>query len=233
MFGPDIGEEEKMGIIPRACRHIFQYISRCSDGTEFTIKCSFLEIYKEIIKDLLNPKNSNLKIRESPQRGVWVEGLTELFVTCEQDVLDLLRMGERFRKVASTKMNATSSRSHSLFILQLTQKSPDGSTKTGKLNLADLAGSEKISKTGATGETLEEAKKINLSLSALGNCINALSTRSKHIPYRDSTLTFILRESLGGNSKTTLLIACSPHVVRICQYCFHRHIAPSNNLPRL
>lgn len=218
MFGPDVGEEDTMGIIPRACRHIFQYIARCTDGTEFTIKCSFLEIYKEVIKDLLNPKNSNLKIRESPHRGVWVEGLTELFVTCEQDVIDLLRMGERFRKVASTKMNATSSRSHSLFILQLTQKSADGSTKTGKLNLADLAGSEKISKTGATGETLEEAKKINLSLSALGNCINALSTRAKHIPYRDSTLTFILRESLGGNSKTTLLIACSPHVVRLRFY---------------
>jgi kinesin family protein 5 len=109
-------------------------------------------------------------------------------------------------------MNAVSSRSHSLFILSVHQKAPDGSTKQGKLNLADLAGSEKIGKTGATGETLEEAKKINQSLSALGNCISALTKSKKaHVPYRDSKLTHILRESLGGNCKTTLLIACSPH----------------------
>lgn len=108
-------------------------------------------------------------------------------------------------------MNATSSRSHSLFTLILQQKSPDGSIKTGKLNLADLAGSEKVGKTGAAGETLEEAKKINQSLSALGNCINALTKQKRgHVPFRDSKLTFILRESLGGNSKTTLVVNCSP-----------------------
>jgi kinesin family protein 5 len=112
-------------------------------------------------------------------------------------------------------MNETSSRSHSLFTITILQRWPDGTTKTGKLNLADLAGSEKVNKTGATGDTLEEAKKINQSLSALGNCIMAL-TKSKrsHIPYRDSKLTHILRESLGGNSKTTLLITCSPDLVR-------------------
>jgi kinesin family protein 5 len=107
-----------------------------------------------------------------------------------------LKMGEKYRAVSSTKMNAVSSRSHSLFIITLQQKSPEGSTKEGKLNLADLAGSEKVGKTGATGDTLEEAKKINQSLSALGNCINALTQAKKtHIPYRDSKLTFILRVS--------------------------------------
>eukprot|EP01116_Phalansterium_solitarium_P019056 TRINITY_DN5222_c0_g1_i2.p1 TRINITY_DN5222_c0_g1~~TRINITY_DN5222_c0_g1_i2.p1 ORF type:complete len:836 (+),score=380.20 TRINITY_DN5222_c0_g1_i2:131-2638(+) len=213
MFGPDItANSELKGIIPRATQHIFKHISKDRDGIEFTIKCSFLEIYKEVIKDLLNPRGTNLKVHESPSRGVWVEELTEQYVTCEQDVLDLLKLGEKFRATSATSMNAESSRSHSLFILQLTQKSPDGSSKSGKLNLADLAGSEKVGKTGATGETLEEAKKINQSLSALGNCINAL-TKSKrgHVPYRDSKLTHVLRESLGGNTKTTLLIACSAH----------------------
>src|SRR3989338_6816592 len=108
-------------------------------------------------------------------------------------------------------MNQVSSRSHSLFILILHQKLPDGSTKMGRLNLADLAGSEKVGKTNAVGNTLEEAKKINQSLSALGNCISAITKGLKHIPYRDSKLSFILRESLGGNTKTTLLVCCSPH----------------------
>jgi kinesin family protein 5 len=216
MFGPDISVPELKGIIPRSCEQIFKYIERDNSGTEYTIKCSFLEIYKETIRDLLSPGNDNLKVRESPSRGVWVQDLTEQFVTCEEDIIELLKMGEKYRAVSSTKMNAVSSRSHSLFIITLQQKSPEGSTKEGKLNLADLAGSEKVGKTGATGDTLEEAKKINQSLSALGNCINALTQAKKtHIPYRDSKLTFILRESLGGNSKTTLLIAASPHPFNI------------------
>ena len=155
-------------------------------------------------------------MRETPEKGVWVEGLKEEYVTCEEDVINLILLGEKYRAVSSTKMNASSSRSHSLFILSLHQKSKDGSTKEGRLNLADLAGSEKVNKTGATGETLEEAKKINQSLSALGNCINALTKAKKgHVPYRDSKLTFILRESLGGNCKTTLLVACSPHIFNL------------------
>eukprot|EP00011_Vannellida_sp_DIVA3-517-6-12_P013032 CAMPEP_0114620886 /NCGR_PEP_ID=MMETSP0168-20121206/8952_1 /TAXON_ID=95228 ORGANISM="Vannella sp., Strain DIVA3 517/6/12" /NCGR_SAMPLE_ID=MMETSP0168 /ASSEMBLY_ACC=CAM_ASM_000044 /LENGTH=1105 /DNA_ID=CAMNT_0001832083 /DNA_START=33 /DNA_END=3346 /DNA_ORIENTATION=+ len=223
MFGADLIQENLKGIIPRACKHIFNHIAEDTVGTEYTIKCSFLEIYKEVVRDLLNPASntskSGLRIRETPDKGVWVDGLQEEYVTCEDDVLQLLLRGEQFRATSSTDMNATSSRSHSLFILTLHQKSPDGSTKEGKLNLADLAGSEKIRKTGATGNTLEEAKKINQSLSALGNCINALTKqggkRKVHVPYRDSKLTFILRESLGGNCKTTLLIACSPHVFNL------------------
>lgn len=180
----------------------------------FTLRVSFLEIYREQVKDLLQPSATNLKVRETPARGVWVEGLTEQYVTTEAEVLECLRQGERARSTSSTLMNDTSSRSHSLFVLTVVQRLPDGSTRTGKLNLADLAGSEKVGKTGATGATLEEAKKINQSLSALGNCINALSSSGgapTHIPYRDSRLTFILRESLGGNTKTKLIVCASMH----------------------
>ncbi len=138
-------------------------------------------------------------------------------MTNEAEVLDLLARGEKQRSTSATGMNETSSRSHSLFVLTVTQRLKDGSTRTGKLNLGDLAGSEKVGKTGATGTTLDEAKKINQSLSALGNCINALTKDGDrgHVPYRDSKLTFILRESLGGNTKTTLIVACSPHVFNV------------------
>lgn len=212
MMGPDIVSDEQCGIIPRACKFIFEHVNKNPEHCEFRVTCSFLEIYKEVIKDLLNPKGINLKVRETPTRGVWVDDLSETPVRSHLEVLALLHKGESQRAVASTNMNSVSSRSHSLFILTVSQKTQDGATKIGKLNLADLAGSEKVGKTGASGETLEEAKKINQSLSALGNCIMALTKNKKqHIPYRDSKLTFILRESLGGNTKTTLLIACSPH----------------------
>lgn len=213
------GAPETRGIIPRACSQLFSHIEQDNSGTEFTIKCSFLEIYRETLRDLLDPKSTTkLKIRETPTKGVWVEGLTEAFVSSQQDIFALLRLGEQSRTTAATNMNSVSSRSHSLFVITLVQKLKDGSTKLSRLNLADLAGSEKVGKTGATGETLEEAKKINQSLSALGNCIVALTKapeKRKHVPYRDSKLTFILRESLGGNSKTTLMIACSPHLYNL------------------
>jgi hypothetical protein len=223
------GNIESRGIVPRACSQLFAHIEQDASGTEYTIKCSFLEIYKEGLRDLLANNiqqqhhqqqqiTQKLKIRETPAKGVWVEGLTEAFVTCESEIFALLQLGEQSRSVASTNMNAVSSRSHTLFVITLVQKLKDGSTKMSRLNLADLAGSEKVGKTGATGDTLEEAKKINQSLSALGNCIVALTKspeKRKHVPYRDSKLTFILRESLGGNSKTTLLIACSPHLYNL------------------
>ena len=129
-----------------------------------------------------------------------------------EQVFQAISLGDAARAVASTNMNAHSSRSHSLFILEVTQKNEvDGSVKTSRLNLVDLAGSEKIGKTGATGDTLEEAKKINQSLSALANVINALADGKPHIPFRDSKLTRILQQSLGGNCKTALMVAVSPH----------------------
>lgn len=212
MFG-DLRNDKMRGIIPRACAHIFSHIANDDSGTEWQIKCSFMEIYMENVKDLLSGDKTSLKVRETPAKGVWVENLVEEFVTNEMEVLDLLQRGEKHRTTSATGMNETSSRSHSLFVLTVTQRLKDGSTKIGKLNLGDLAGSEKVGKTGATGTTLDEAKKINQSLSALGNCINALTKEGErgHVPYRDSKLTFILRESLGGNTKTTLIVACSPH----------------------
>lgn len=216
MFGPDINDPLMMGIIPRAVAQIFQHIDGAQDGEEFTIRVSFMEIYREQVKDLLCPSSGNLKVRETPARGVWVEGITEKSVINAAEVMECLRQGAASRSTSATQMNDTSSRSHSLFVLSVQQKLKDGSTRSGKLNLADLAGSEKVGKTGATGATLEEAKKINQSLSALGNCINALSSSgggasNVHIPYRDSKLTFILRESLGGNTKTKLMVCASMH----------------------
>eukprot|EP00771_Trimastix_marina_P000876 gnl/Trimastix_PCT/1909.p1 GENE.gnl/Trimastix_PCT/1909~~gnl/Trimastix_PCT/1909.p1 ORF type:complete len:1223 (+),score=352.48 gnl/Trimastix_PCT/1909:110-3778(+) len=212
MFGvKNTDDMELKGIIPRSSRHIFRTIETDEEETEYTVKCSFLEIYQEKINDLFNEENRDLQVRESPQKGIYVQGLTEEFVASEEDIFALLEIGEKMRAVSGTDMNAESSRSHSLFMIHVHQKHRDGSTKMGKLNLVDLAGSEKLKKTNAQGQTKEEAKKINSSLTCLGNCIKALTTRSKHVPFRDSKLTRILQESLGGNTKTTLMVACSPH----------------------
>eukprot|EP01052_Picozoa_sp_SAG31_P016724 SAG31_NODE_1119_length_9813_cov_49.321289_1_plen_522_part_00 len=178
----------------------------------FSLSVSYLEVYREVIRDLLDPSKSNLAVRESTSKGVYVDGATSCFVTCEDEVFEALALGDAARAVAATNMNATSSRSHSIFTMKVTQKNEsDGSTKVGLLNLVDLAGSEKIAKTGASGDTLEEAKKINQSLSALANVINALADSKPHVPFRDSKLTRMLQNSLGGNCKTSLIVACSPH----------------------
>lgn len=210
MMGLDIYDEESKGIIPRASNLIFEHLTNAKDEAEYTLKCSMLEIYKETLKDLLG-NNSNLKIKEDPRRGIYVHGLTEMYVVCEEEMMDVLSLGESNRTVASTKMNQVSSRSHQIFMLEVNQKFPNDTEKRGILNLVDLAGCEKINQTGVTGNKLEEAKKINLSLSALGNVIHSLTNGSEHIPYRDSKLTRLLQESLGGNFKTTLIVNCSPH----------------------
>eukprot|EP01047_Picozoa_sp_COSAG01_P103641 COSAG01_NODE_33076_length_570_cov_1.424628_2_plen_147_part_01 len=132
----------------------------------------------------------------SPAWVVYMQGLSELFVSSAEEALNVIEIGDKCRSVAHTQMNAASSRSHSVFMLNITQRQTDGSSTVSRLNLADLAGSEQVKKTGATGQTLEEAKKINQSLSALGNCINALTEARPYVPYRDSKLTHLLRESL-------------------------------------
>mmetsp|Transcript_525 Transcript_525/g.1387 ORF Transcript_525/g.1387 Transcript_525/m.1387 type:complete len:912 (-) Transcript_525:8-2743(-) len=216
MMGPDGGkgmeDPEMKGIVPRIVMDIFSAVAEADENLEFMVKVSFLEIYMEKIRDLLDVSRNNLRVREDKTKGVWVEGATEVYVGCEEDVMDVLRLGQVHRSVAATKMNAESSRSHSIFIVNITQKDvTTGSTKSGKLFLVDLAGSEKVSKTGAAGQTLEEAKMINKSLTALGQVINALTDpKAKHVPYRDSKLTRLLQNSLGGNSRTTLCINCSP-----------------------
>ena len=218
MMGPDSDEgpvssdPAMWGIIPRAISQIFDYIANAPQEVTFSLAVSYLEVYREVIRDLLDPSKVNLAVRESPTKGIYVDGATTGFVTCAEDVFQAIAVGDASRAVASTNMNAHSSRSHSLFIMKVTQKNElDGSVKSSQLNLVDLAGSEKIGKTGATGDTLEEAKKINQSLSALANVINALADGKGHIPFRDSKLTRILQQSLGGNCKTALIVACSPH----------------------
>merc|ERR1712194_419597 len=179
---------------------------------EFLVKVSIVEIYNERIRDLLDPKKDNLKVHEDKARGVFIGEVTESYVGCENEIFDAMRAGHYNRSMAVTNMNEHSSRSHLIFMLTVEQKNlHDRSVKVGKLHLVDLAGSEKVAKTGASGERLDEAKNINRSLSALGNVINALTDKkSTHVPYRDSKLTRVLQESLGGNAKTSLIITCSP-----------------------
>ncbi|KAF7727231.1 hypothetical protein EC973_007844 [Apophysomyces ossiformis] len=212
MMGSDIDDAVNKGIIPRIVEQIFTSIVMAPANMEFTVKVSYMEIYMEKVRDLLNPSQDNLPIHEDKAKGVYVKGLLEVYVSSTEEVYDVMKNGGNNRVVAYTNMNAESSRSHSIVLITITQKNLDtGAAKSGKLYLVDLAGSEKVGKTGASGQTLEEAKKINKSLTALGMVINALTDgKSSHVPYRDSKLTRILQESLGGNSRTTLIINCSP-----------------------
>ncbi|CAG8580598.1 17472_t:CDS:10, partial [Racocetra fulgida] len=208
----NMDDDEFKGLIPRIVEQIFHSIIVSPPTIEYTVKVSYMEIYMERIRDLLNPQNDNLPVHEEKNRGVYVKGLLEVYVSSVQEVYEVMKRGGSARIFAYKNMNAESSRSHSIFVITINQKNlSDGSVKSGKLSLVDLAGSEKVGKTGASGQTLEEAKKINKSLSALGMVINALTDgKSAHIPYRDSKLTRILQESLGGNSRTTLMINSSP-----------------------
>jgi kinesin family protein 5 len=212
MMGTNIDDDVGKGIIPRIVEQIFASILASPSNIEYTVRVSYMEIYMERIRDLLVPQNDNLPVHEEKNKGVYVKGLLEVYVASVEEVFEVMRRGGDARAVASTNMNAESSRSHSIFVITVTQKNVEtGSMKSGQLFLVDLAGSEKVGKTGASGQTLEEAKKINKSLSALGMVINSLTDgKSSHIPYRDSKLTRILQESLGGNSRTTLIINCSP-----------------------
>ncbi|EAS07503.2 kinesin motor catalytic domain protein (macronuclear) [Tetrahymena thermophila SB210] len=212
MQGPSITDQEQKGIVPRMVTTVFQHVNTSPSHIEFKIKLSIVEIYLEKIKDLLDPSKVNLTVREDRTHGVYIQDVTEKYVTSEKEVFSIIDQGNQNRSVAYTNMNEGSSRSHMLFIMTVYQNNlQDLSAKSGKLFLVDLAGSEKISKTGAEGKVLDEAKKINQSLSSLGNVINALTDgKSQHVPYRDSKLTRVLQESLGGNSTTTLIITCSP-----------------------
>ena len=208
------GEVDKpaiRGIIPRMVDHVFEHIYK-NEGIEFILKVSMIEIYQEKIRDLIDLSKINLNIREDSIKGIYVDGVSEHYVARPGDILELLAIGSSHRAQAATYMNEHSSRSHSIFILTINQNNKkEGYSKIGKLYLVDLAGSEKISKTGVTGHTLEEAKIINKSLTTLGRVINNLTDgKSTHIPYRESKLTRVLQESLGGNSKTCLIITCSP-----------------------
>ena len=207
-----IDDPEKEGIIPRMIKQVFKSIMLSNGDIEYMVKISIIEIYMEKIRDLLDLSKVNLNVRENKDKEIYIEDLSEHYVSTEEDVMELIRIGSENRTTNRTNMNEISSRSHSLVVMTIHQKNIKTlEAKSGKLYLVDLAGSEKISKTGSTGITLEEAKIINKSLSTLGMVINALTDgKSTHIPYRESKLTRVLQESLGGNSKTCLIITCSP-----------------------
>ncbi|KAK9306156.1 hypothetical protein QLX08_003054 [Tetragonisca angustula] len=217
-------EEGQEGIIPQICKDLFRKISRNSNEClKYSVEVSYMEIYCERVRDLLNPKNKgNLRVREHPLLGPYVEDLSKLAVMSYQDIHDLIDEGNKARTVAATNMNETSSRSHAVFTIFFTQQKHDSTTglvteKVSKISLVDLAGSERADSTGAKGTRLKEGANINKSLTTLGKVISALAeiaTKKKKkadfIPYRDSVLTWLLRENLGGNSKTAMIAAVSP-----------------------
>uniref|UniRef100_A0AAR2J472 Kinesin-like protein n=1 Tax=Pygocentrus nattereri TaxID=42514 RepID=A0AAR2J472_PYGNA len=207
----NLHDSDGMGIIPRIVQDIFNYIYSMDENLEFHIKVSYFEIYLDKIRDLLDVSKTNLSVHEDKNRVPYVKGCTERFVCSPEEVMDTIDEGKSNRHVAVTNMNEHSSRSHSIFLINVKQENTQTEQKlSGKLYLVDLAGSEKVSKTGAEGAVLDEAKNINKSLSALGNVISALAEGTTYVPYRDSKMTRILQDSLGGNCRTTIVICCSP-----------------------
>ena len=208
-------DPEKRGVIPNSFEHIFTHISR-SQNQQYLVRASYLEIYQEEIKDLLSKNQAHrLELREKPDTGVYVKDLSSFVTKSVREIEHVMNVGNQNRSVGSTNMNEHSSRSHAIFVItvECSELGVDGENhiRVGKLNLVDLAGSERQSKTGAQGERLKEATKINLSLSALGNVISALvDGRSSHIPYRDSKLTRLLQDSLGGNACTVMVANIGP-----------------------
>ncbi|PIO23913.1 hypothetical protein AB205_0037770 [Aquarana catesbeiana] len=209
------GDPEKRGVIPNSFEHIFTHISR-SQNQQYLVRASYLEIYQEEIRDLL-PKDQSkrLELKERPDTGVYVKDLSSFVTKSVKEIEHVMNVGNQNRSVGATNMNEHSSRSHAIFMITIecSEIGLDGENhiRVGKLNLVDLAGSERQTKTGAQGERLKEATKINLSLSALGNVISALvDGRSTHIPYRDSKLTRLLQDSLGGNAKTVMVANIGP-----------------------
>jgi kinesin family protein 5 len=211
MQGPSLQDNSLRGITPRIVSSIFKHIENAEESTEFMVKVSILEIYMENLRDLLDANVvKKLNIKTDKNRGTFVDGLVECYVSSGEEFLNLITVGASNRKIERTNMNEVSSRSHLIINIQVKQNNTKQNIcKTGKLYLVDLAGSERVSRTGARGQVLEESKLINKSLSALGNVINALFEKQSHVPYRDSRLTRVLQESVGGNNLTSLVITCS------------------------
>jgi len=203
------GPKDNPGLYARTLHRLFDEATKITD-TEFKMSATLLEIYNDRLQDLLNPSDVALKIVQGAY-GNEVVDLKKVEVNSEEAVLDWLAKGAKNRSTAATKMNERSSRSH--LVLSIYVKGKNTLTKTefmGKLHLIDLAGSERVKLSGVTGERFEEAKAINVSLSALGNCINARANKTQHVPYRDSSLTYLLQDSLEKNSKTLMFVQISP-----------------------
>uniref|UniRef100_A0A0K2TUX2 Kinesin-like protein n=1 Tax=Lepeophtheirus salmonis TaxID=72036 RepID=A0A0K2TUX2_LEPSM len=205
------GTENTPGLIPRAFTHIFDRINSADVDSQFLVRASYLEIYQEEIHDLLSKDpTSKCELKERPDTGVYVKDLSSFVCKSISEIQHVLNAGKANRTIGATNMNENSSRSHAIFLITI-ECSNNEHIRVGKLNLVDLAGSERQAKTGATGNRLKEATKINLSLSALGNVISALvDGQSTYIPYRDSKLTRLLQDSLGGNAKTVMVANIGP-----------------------
>lgn len=203
-------EEERKGIIPRAFEQLWFHIDNAKN-TNFLVAASYLEIYMEELRDLLKPNSTSLELREREHVGVYVPNLHSVLCKSGDEMVNVMNQGNKNRTIGKTNMNEHSSRSHAIFMIKIEMCDLETNrVKVGKLNLIDLAGSERQSKTGATAERLKEASKINRALSSLGNVISALAENSPHIPYRDSKLTRLLQDSLGGNSKTIMIANIGP-----------------------
>jgi kinesin family protein 11 len=218
----DMQNQNEAGVIPRAVGHIFRYLNGLGGVNEFTVKCSFLELYNEEITDLLaagdadSPKQPKVRIMEDPRAGVVMQGLEEPHVKTAADIFGLLETGNAKRRTAETLLNKQSSRSHSVFIVTVSVREvlAEGEEviRVGKLYLVDLAGSENITRSGAVDQRAKEAGNINKSLLTLGRVITALVEGQGHVPYRDSKLTRLLRDSLGGRTKTCIIATIAPTV---------------------
>uniref|UniRef100_A0A3B4D685 Kinesin family member 13Ba n=1 Tax=Pygocentrus nattereri TaxID=42514 RepID=A0A3B4D685_PYGNA len=219
-----MGSVDQPGLIPRLCSSLFERtVQQQREEESFTVEVSYMEIYNEKVRDLLDPKGSRqaLRVREHKVLGPYVDGLSRLAVASYKDIESLMSEGNKSRTVAATNMNEESSRSHAVFNIILTHTLKDlqsgtSGEKVSKLSLVDLAGSERAAKTGAAGERLKEGSNINKSLTTLGLVISALAdqgagkNKSKFVPYRDSVLTWLLKDSLGGNSRTAMVATVSP-----------------------
>ncbi|XP_066435501.1 kinesin-like protein KIF13A isoform X1 [Eleutherodactylus coqui] len=219
-----MGTADQPGLIPRLCCALFlRAADEENDSQTFKVEVSYMEIYNEKVRDLLDPKGNrqSLKVREHKVLGPYVDGLSQLAVTKFEDIESLMSEGNKSRTVAATNMNEESSRSHAVFSIILTQtlydpQSGNSGERVSKLSLVDLAGSERVSKTGAAGERLKEGSNINKSLTTLGLVISSLADqaagkgKNKFVPYRDSVLTWLLKDNLGGNSKTAMIATISP-----------------------
>ena len=213
-------DEALAGVIPRSFSHIFSHISAAPTGEQYLVRSSYLEIYQEEVRDLLSKdqgEKNHLELKERPDTGIYVKDLSSFVCKSQCEIEHVMAVGNTNRKVGKTNMNEHSSRSHAIFIITVECSTVDedegdkAHIRAGKLNLVDLAGSERQAKTGATGERLKEATKINLSLSCLGNVIKALvDGKSTHVPYRDSKLTRLLQDSLGGNARTVMVANIGP-----------------------
>ncbi|EGF77370.1 hypothetical protein BATDEDRAFT_4048, partial [Batrachochytrium dendrobatidis JAM81] len=211
-FEESVSTSDNRGIILRVADQIIECIRKSKASTTYSVTASYLEIYQEQLKDLLCPADQQ-DSKSATGKELYVEGLTERQLSTPLDYLKMIELGIKHRTVAETNMNKVSSRSHSVLTLIIEHAdnvNQIGVKKRSKIHLIDLAGSERVDSTGATGTRLKEGASINQSLSSLGNVINALSTHAKHVPYRDSKLTYLLSDSLGGNSLTAMIACISP-----------------------